>query len=96
MIRIASAAGADSLLWPLPLICVAGMIAADLVSGLVHWIADSWGEIDMPIFGRRFLHPFRVHHANPDDFLSRSFVNTNGDVAMLVSPVLVIAFLLPL
>jgi hypothetical protein len=94
VIRIAAAA--DSLLWWLPFISVAGMIVADFVSGLVHWIADTWGEIDMPIFGRRFLHPFRVHHANPDDFLSRSFINTNGDVAMLVSPVLAIALLMPL
>jgi hypothetical protein len=39
----------------------------------------------MPILGRRFLHPFRVHHVNPDDFLRRKFIDTNGDVGMLMA-----------
>lgn len=75
---------------------LAGMIAADFLSGLVHWIADTWGSESMPILGRRFLHPFRVHHVNPDDFLRRRFIDTNGDVAMLVVPILAVALLIPL
>jgi ubiquitin-conjugating enzyme E2 variant len=49
----------------------------------------------MPVLGRRLLHPFRVHHVNPDDFLRRRFIDTNGDVAFLAIPVLVIALALP-
>jgi hypothetical protein len=81
--------------WLLP-VTVAGMIAADLLSGLVHWTADTWGSESMPVIGRRLLHPFRVHHVNPDDFLRRRFIDTNGDVAMLVIPILAMALLLPL
>jgi ubiquitin-conjugating enzyme E2 variant len=50
----------------------------------------------MPVIGRRFLHPFRVHHVNPADFLRRRFIDTNGDVALLMIPVLGIALALPL
>ena len=64
------------------------MAAADFGSGLVHWAADTWGRDDLPVIGRRLLVPFRVHHVNPDDFLRRRFVDTNGDVAFLAVPVL--------
>lgn len=72
------------LLW-----AVGGALAADFVSGLVHWTADTWGSETMPLLGRRFVRPFRVHHVNPDDFLRRDFIDCNGDVAMLTLPVLV-------
>jgi ubiquitin-conjugating enzyme E2 variant len=37
-----------------------------------------------------------VHHVNPDDFLRRNIIDTNGDVSMLVIPALVAAFWIPL
>lgn len=79
----------------LPFIALAGMATADFVSGMVHWAADTWGSISMPIFGRRFLHPFRVHHVNPHDFLGRSFLATNGDVAIAGVPLLSAALAIP-
>ena len=33
--------------------------------------------------GPRLLVPFRVHHVNPEDFLRRRFVDTNGEVAAI-------------
>lgn len=86
----------EFLSWWLPLAVVCGMAAADVVSGLVHWLADTWGTETMPILGRRFVRPFRVHHVNPDDFLRRSFLDTNGDVAMIVAMFLIAALWLPL
>jgi len=65
------------------------MACADFASGLVHWSADTWGNESMPLLGKRFLRPFRIHHLNPDDFLLRDFVDTNGDVSMLLLPLLV-------
>lgn len=75
--------------WWSPAFVVAGVVAADFLSGLIHWTADTWGSETMPIVGRRFLRPFRVHHVNPDDFLRRRFLDTNGDVAVIVTPFLV-------
>jgi hypothetical protein len=82
--------------WWLPLTILCGMATADVVSGLIHWTADTWGSETMPILGRRFVRPFRVHHVNPDDFLRRQFLDTNGDVAMIVSGFLGAAFWIPL
>jgi hypothetical protein len=82
--------------WWTPLVVVSAAYAADFVSGLVHWTADTWFSETMPVLGRRFLRPFRVHHVNPDDFLRRGFVDCNGDVAMLNTPVLAGALLVPL
>jgi ubiquitin-conjugating enzyme E2 variant len=50
----------------------------------------------MPVLGRRFLRPFRVHHVNPGDFLRRDPIDCNGDVAMLNVPVLAAALWMPL
>ncbi len=82
--------------WWLPLVAAAGMLSADFSSGIVHWTADTWGEETMPILGRRFLRPFRVHHVNPHDFLRRNVIDTNGDVSMIVIPLLAAAFAIPL
>ena len=81
--------------WTLPAL-FAGALAADFGSGVVHWAADTWGRDDMPIIGHRLLVPFRVHHINPDDFLRRRFVDTNGDVAFIAVLVLVALFFVPL
>ena len=82
--------------WWVPAALVAGMAAADLLSGIVHWAADTWGRDDLPVIGRRLLVPFRVHHINPDDFLRRRFVDVNGDVARLAVPAFLGLLLVPL
>jgi hypothetical protein len=54
--------------WWAPFVIVAAAFGADFMSGIVHWTADTWGSVTCPLFGRRFLRPFRVHHVNPHDF----------------------------
>ena len=82
--------------WWTPLIAMTGALMADFGSGLIHWVADTWGSETMPVLGRRFLRPFRVHHVNPDDFLRRKFADTNGDVSMILLPCLAAAFAIPI
>jgi len=82
--------------WWLAPVVMAAILAADFVSGLVHWFADTWFDESVPFLGPRFLRPFRVHHVNPADFLRRDVVDTNGDVAMLTIPILIAASWLPL
>jgi ubiquitin-conjugating enzyme E2 variant len=82
--------------WWIPLALAGGIAAADLGSGVVHWAADTWGRDDLPVIGRRLLVPFRVHHVNPDDLLRRSFIDTNGDVALVTIPVIAGLLMVPL
>src|SRR5688500_16104527 len=86
----------DLMQWWVPAALVAGVVAADFLSGLLHWSADTWGRAELPVIGPRFLVPFRVHHLNPDDFIARRFVDTNGDVAALTVPALGGLLVLPL
>jgi TMEM189-like protein len=70
-------------------------LLADILSGLLHWAADTRGSESTPILGPRFIRPFRVHHLNADDILSRPFFDLNGDVALVIVPMLALAFLAP-
>ena len=82
--------------WWVPFALLAGIAAADFASGLLHWAADTWGRADLPVIGPRILVPFRVHHVNPDDFLRRRFLDTNGDVAAISVPLLLGLLVMPL
>ena len=82
--------------WPLLLAIACGALCADFTSGILHWFADTWFQETMPFLGRRLLRPFRVHHVNPDDFLRRNFVDTNGDVAMVCDLVMLAMVAIPL
>src|SRR5262245_2768342 len=82
--------------WWMPLVGLAAWPAADFVSGLVHWLADTWGSEQFPLLGSRFIRPFRVHHVNPRGMLDSGWLDTNGDTALVTIPILLAAFAIPL
>ena len=81
-------------LWTVWLVPLA-WIAEDLLSGLTHWSADTFGTEETLFLGTRFIRSFRVHHINANDILVRPFAQLNGDVALGVLPILVATFFVP-
>jgi hypothetical protein len=83
----------DNLWWALLAIPM-GIVGGDLVSGLIHWFADTYFSEDTPIIGRSLVKPFRLHHLYPRDICTHNVVVTLGNSCILAVPVLAICLYL--
>lgn len=70
-------------LWTSDVRLLLGMLMADFISGIVHWAADTWDRVTLPIIGPRVLMAFRNHHVNPLDITKKDFINVNGHNILL-------------
>jgi len=68
------------------IVSVLGLLTADVATGMVHWLADTYGSVDLPIIGKTLLRPFRYHHVDPVAMCRGSIYQTSGSNHMAVSP----------
>ena len=82
--------------WIVALAAVTGYVAADLMSGIVHWAFDTWGSPDTPVLGPSFIRPFREHHSDALSITRHDFIETNGNNSIASMPVLIATSFIPL
>lgn len=91
------AAAAEPRLVPILLVVVpAAWLATELLSGVLHWVLDSWGSVHTPVIGKSFIRPFREHHVDPQAMTRHDFVETHGASCVAALPFLALASLMPL
>ena len=83
-------------LWGLAAVLILSWLAADFVSGFVHWMGDTWGSPDMPVLGPGFVRPFREHHVDPMAITRHDWIQTNGNNCLVSLPLLPPIALTPL
>jgi hypothetical protein len=85
-VRLARGSDAATLLLAIALAAPLGLVLADLASGVVHWLADTWFEPATPVVGRLVIAPFREHHRDPDAIVRHGFLEVTGNNALVCVP----------
>jgi ubiquitin-conjugating enzyme E2 variant len=68
-----------------------GFAAADVASGLVHWVCDSYFHPRAPVIGPLIIAPFRDHHVDPAAIAQHGILERNGNNCLAALPLLVMA-----
>lgn len=71
-----------------------GYLAADFMTGVVHWLGDTVGSSEWPIVGQTFIRSFRHHHVDAKDIVRHDFVELNGANSIASLPLMIVAALL--
>lgn len=76
------------MLWLVALAIPLCLALSDFVTGMLHWIADTYGSEETPILGPTVVKPFRLHHTYPRDMCTHNLVTTLGNSCIIAVPAL--------
>lgn len=80
-----------------PLVSLLGALCAvlvmDMISGTLHWAADTWGSARWPLIGPTVLRTFREHHVDPDAITRHDFIEVNATSTFFALPFLAVGHL---
>ena len=94
--RLFAAGGFTAGLWWITAVgAIAGYLAGDFMSGIVHWFCDTFFEEDTPLIGRVLILPFREHHRDPLAMTRHGFAEIAGNSCLALAPLLALVALLP-
>lgn len=62
-----------------------GVAAIDLLTGVVHWGCDRFGDATTPVIGPLLIRAFREHHVDPRQMLNHDWIETNGEPCILTA-----------
>ena len=72
---------------------IACVFAADLLSGLFHWLEDAYGKEHYPITGRFVTAPNILHHKDPGYFTCHSWLRSASVLIVLCTMLGVASYL---
>ncbi|MGB5694083.1 MAG: fatty acid desaturase CarF family protein [Polyangiales bacterium] len=90
LVRFATEGWWAAILLALPL----GVATIDLVTGIVHWACDRFGDANTPVVGPLLIRAFREHHVDPSGMVDHDWIETNGEPCVLTAPTLAVLALL--
>jgi ubiquitin-conjugating enzyme E2 variant len=64
------------------------VLFADFITGLVHWLEDSYWSLETPILGKWIVEPNLAHHKNGQEFLKKSWLESSWD--LLIAGILLV------
>ncbi len=81
-------------LGPILLKLVVTWLVVDWISGLIHWMEDSYGHPYLPFVGRRITKANLLHHARPRAFIHNSWYASSELLLFACLGAMAIAFAL--
>jgi len=68
------------------------VLAADFVSGAVHWAEDAYARPDTPIVGKLIANANIEHHIKPRAFVTRGWLESSWDLLLVGAAVIAAAW----
>lgn len=70
------------------------VLAADFITGMIHWWEDAYGNPKWKILGKHVIEPNLRHHSQPREFLKGNYWQRNNTSIIAAAVLTIVPFLL--